>query len=262
MSLPPIYESFRKSGIRFVTNSPDGKFKTNCPECKEPNTLFVELDADGLGFRCHCEGEGCGFSGFERLRPPRASGNGPSPRDDAAEKRRLEEARREFDAFEEARRELPEDDEPAPAPEPDPDPECEPEPEPASQAPTIDAAEGAPDGSHTHVWRAKEGDFPCTPTGQEHRDEKDGRVYAQVINSDGGLSIVPKDELFPKERDEAPQHKPPTIAEATALRRALVAAGYLPIPLYGKNPALTNWTNITSVTDAMIVMGEDVARCD
>jgi hypothetical protein len=50
MSLPPIYESFRKSGIRFVANARDGKFKSNCPECREQNTNFVELDADGLGF--------------------------------------------------------------------------------------------------------------------------------------------------------------------------------------------------------------------
>jgi hypothetical protein len=149
MSLPPIYESFRKSGIRFITNSPNGKFNTNCPECKKPNTNFVELDANGLGFRCHCDN--CGFSGFERLRRPQASGNGPSPLgDDDAKRKAFEEARREFDpepepeaeqnleeAFAKARKEFPEDDEDEPttatAPEPEGKPEAEPpkpEPEP------------------------------------------------------------------------------------------------------------------------------------
>src|SRR5215469_3135444 len=125
MNLPPIYESFRKSGIRFVANSRDGKFKTNCPECKQQNTNFVELDADGQGFRCHCEA--CGFSGFERLRPARAKpeDNGGTPRDDDDAKRRaVEEAKRELgiepeqepeqnleDAFAEAReRDFPDDD--------------------------------------------------------------------------------------------------------------------------------------------------------
>src|SRR5262249_19096788 len=55
-----------------------------------------------------------------------------------------------------------------------------------------------------------------------------------------------------------------TIAEATALRRALGAAGYLPIPLYGKVPpaygknnphkGLAGWQNLTEVTDEMIAM--------
>src|SRR6516162_2584462 len=114
MNLPPVYESFRKRGIRFVTNA--CTFKTNCPECKEPNTNFVELDDDGQGFRCHCEA--CGFSGFERLRPPRAKpeGNGGTPRDDDDAKRRAVEEEPEQnleDAFAQAReRDFPDDDEP------------------------------------------------------------------------------------------------------------------------------------------------------
>jgi hypothetical protein len=187
MSLPPVYEIFRKRGMRFVANAHDGKFTTNCPKCGRQNTNFVELDDDGEGFRCHCEGEGCGFSGFERLRPSLASGNGPSLRNKDDEKRRQEAQRR---AIEEARKEFPDHDEPE--------------------------QEGAP---------------------------------------------VPAQE--PKREDE-PEHEAPTIEEATVLRRALVAAGYVPIPLYGKEPPIygknnqrkgfTGWPDITSVTDEMIVM--------
>ena len=164
MNLPPIYDSLRKSGIRFVTNSPHGKFNTNCPECKRPNTLFVELDADGLGFRCHCEGEGCGFSGFERLRPARAPSDGNSaPRDDDDAQRRLEEARRAFDEFEEDDNETgagaeteiesepPEPPEPPP-PEPPPEPEPEPEPEPKPKPKPATIAEAAR-AYHERGWK-------------------------------------------------------------------------------------------------------------
>src|SRR5215831_1286375 len=210
MNLPPIYESFRKRGIRFVTNA--CTFKTNCPECKEPNTNFVELDDDGQGFRCHCV---CGFSGAERLRPPwTPGGDGPAPRNDADERRGHEEAQRR--AFEEARREF--------------DPEPEPEPE-------------------QNLDEEAQGQFPDDDEPEQPQD-------------------APEPELEP-EPEPVPAPEPPqpeiiTIAEATALRRELVAAGYRPIPLYGKVPpaygknnphkGLAGWQNLTSVTDEMIDM--------
>src|SRR5262249_30849496 len=188
MNLPPIYEFFRQRGMRFVTNAPDGKFKTNCPECKEPITSFVEVDADGLGCRCRCER--CGFTETKRLQPARAKGDGNgAPRDDAAYLRAVEEAKRELDR----------------------------EPEPKGEQNLEEA-----------IAEAKARDFP-------------------------------EDEPEP-----APPPETITIEEATALRRALVAAGYCPIPLYGKEPpiygknnqrkGLPGWSDIVSVTDDMIVM--------
>jgi hypothetical protein len=49
----------------------------------------------------------------------------------------------------------------------------------------------------SHMWRSKDYDFPCTPTGMEHRDDADGRIYAWVRTRDGAEHIVPKDELVP-----------------------------------------------------------------
>jgi hypothetical protein len=50
--------------------------------------------------------------------------------------------------------------------------------------------------AYSHFWRSKNSDWPCTPTGVEHRDA-DGRIYAQVRSVDGTISLVPKDELVP-----------------------------------------------------------------
>jgi len=127
----------------------------------------------------------------------------------AADRRAFEEARREFDGIE---------DEPASAgaeePEPQPEqglPKDEPaavgEPEDASQDPASNAAEGAGDKDYTHIWRSKDRDFPCTPTGEEHRDEKDGRLYAEVRRP-GGISIVPKDEVITKADALEPKTEP------------------------------------------------------
>ena len=123
MNLPPVADLLRDHNIRYVTNHINGKFKSNCPACKQPTTNLVELDADGEGFRCRCE---CGFSDAARLRSARAKpgGNG-APRDDADDyQREFEEAQREFEpepeqegeqnleeAFAEARKEFPDDDE-------------------------------------------------------------------------------------------------------------------------------------------------------
>src|SRR5262249_51233098 len=61
-----------------------------------------------------------------------------------------------------------------------------------------------------------------------------------------------------------PKPEPPTIEDATALRRALVAAGYVPLPLYGKTPPVYgknnqrkgfgDWQNLTVLTDEMVAM--------
>ena len=59
---------------------------------------------------------------------------------------------------------------------------------------------GRPPGNggktHSHIWRSKDHDFPCTPTGVEQRDDGDGRIYAWVRTPDGTGHIVPKDELI------------------------------------------------------------------
>lgn len=89
----------------------------------------------------------------------------------------------------------------------------------------------------------------------------------QPSKDPAGGDAVPKDELFAKE-DAKPKGEsvegPPTIADAIALRRALAAAGYVPIPLYGKVPpaygknnphkGLAGWQQLTAVTGEMIDM--------
>jgi hypothetical protein len=51
-------------------------------------------------------------------------------------------------------------------------------------------------GGATHIWKSKDHDFPCTPTGVERRDDS-GRIYASVVTPEGTEHIVPKDELVP-----------------------------------------------------------------
>jgi len=239
MTLHPAYDALRKHNIRFFTSGRD--WTDDCLECGSKNSLSVHYDDDVAEFRC----KACGRSGSEQLRPVPAkpAGNG-KPRDDAEYQRALEEAKREFDSepkqepeqnleenlVEEAfAEEFPEDNEP------------EPQLQPAAEDPTGDAAEGAGDGSYSHVWRSKDHDYPCTPTGEEQR-APDGRIYARVRTPDGDQNFVPKDELAPKDdpdaepeqpekpepkpepaRDEAPQQKAPdddlTIVLAAKLKR-------------------------------------------
>jgi hypothetical protein len=77
MSLHPAYEVLRQHGIRFVTNSPDGTFTSNC-KCGGNNN-FVCYDDESVGWHCH----DCGDSKIVPL--PRAKtgeaqtgGNGAS----------------------------------------------------------------------------------------------------------------------------------------------------------------------------------------
>jgi hypothetical protein len=59
--------------------------------------------------------------------------------------------------------------------------------------------QGPPSGDDetwSHIWLSEDRDEPCTPTGSEWRDDKDGRIYAEV-RREGGTSTVPKDGLVP-----------------------------------------------------------------
>src|SRR5215471_15373279 len=82
--------------------------------------------------------------------------------------------------------------------------------------PPTDAAEVPPAGDKTysHLWRSKDHDFPCTPTGMEWRDWVDGRIYAQVSTRDGTKHTIPKDELVPAQGGngaaEGEDDKPPS----------------------------------------------------
>src|SRR5262249_46255039 len=79
----------------------------------------------------------------------------------------------------------------------------------------------------------------------EAEGEPEQEPAPEIPGANGTLKTEPEPE---------PELRAPTIADATKLRCELVAAGYLPIPLFGKHPALENWSNLTSATDAMIVM--------
>src|SRR5262249_38680769 len=162
-------------------------------------------DDDVAKWRC----DNCGWSGSERLRPARAkpNGNGAPRADDDDLQRVVEEIKRE---------DFPEDDD-------DPPPGA-----------TKGAGEGAPDGSFSHIWRSKNYDFPCSPTGEEQRDS-DGRIYAWVKTPDGGQSVIPKDELITK-ADAAVEPKP--IAEPSQL--PMHAVSVLPDLAFGVEYALRN----------------------
>jgi hypothetical protein len=54
--------------------------------------------------------------------------------------------------------------------------------------------------THSHIWQSKEGDYPCTPTGEEWPHD-DGRIYARVTGLQWARHTgIPKDELFPADR--------------------------------------------------------------
>src|SRR5262249_44765999 len=113
--------------------------------------------------------------------------------------------------------------------------EIEQEPAPESQADNISLkTEPAGDGSSSHIWRSKDYDYPCTPTGQE-QPASDGRIYAWVKTPDGGQSCVPKDELITK-ADAAVEPKP--IAEPSQLPMHVVSV--LPDLAIGVEYALRN----------------------
>jgi hypothetical protein len=177
MNFHPAFDVLQKHGIRPVTNSPDGTFTSNCKACGKLNSNFVQYDDDEVGWHCH----DCGDSRIVPLRPAQAkpSGNVTPPGDGA-----------DLRAFEEAQAEVPEDDD-------------ELQLRRAAEDPTGDAAESAGD-TYSHIWRSKDYDFPCSPTGEERR-APDGRIFMQVRTPDGGQNFVPKDELVPEGEPEQPE---------------------------------------------------------
>jgi len=60
----------------------------------------------------------------------------------------------------------------------------------------------------THIWQSKDYDFDCIPTGREWPSD-DGRIYAEVMSTDGTLSYVPKDELHRKTKNKPSVGDPP-----------------------------------------------------
>ena len=86
------------------------------------------------------------------------------------------------------------------------EPKAEPAPEPTSEAPADNAAEPS------HIWRSKNYDYPCTPTGKEDR-APDGRIFVEVRAPDGSQTFVPKDELVFKD-DAKPETAPAPEAES------------------------------------------------
>ena len=59
------------------------------------------------------------------------------------------------------------------------------------------AAKGAGGKPYSHFWRSKDHDYPCSPSGEERRDDSDGRIYAWVVTPEGTGHFVPRDELVP-----------------------------------------------------------------
>jgi hypothetical protein len=59
----------------------------------------------------------------------------------------------------------------------------------------------------SHIWRSKDYDFPCTPTGREDR-APDGRIFVEVRTPDGNQSFIPKDELVAKGEPDLPPFEP------------------------------------------------------
>jgi hypothetical protein len=114
------HEVLRRAGIRFVTNAPNGKFLSNCPECGKLTSNAVEIRNDLI--RYQCQDPDCGASGILPLYPARsaaaASAGGKSASASPAEElaaesdvpfmRRPEtaEERRQREAVEAARREF------------------------------------------------------------------------------------------------------------------------------------------------------------
>src|SRR5262249_2884864 len=101
-------------------------------------------------------------------------------------------------------------------------------------------------------------------TKREFFPEDETEPAAQDATSDAAEGVIRHKPDQAPEPEPEPEPKAPTIEEASAYRRALVAAGYVPIPLYGKSPpifgknnqrkGLPGWSDIVSVTDAMSAM--------
>jgi hypothetical protein len=85
--------------------------------------------------------------------------------------------------------------------------EASPSPPPRDDDAFIHMREDATDGSVSHIWRSKDFDFPCTPTGEEQQDAT-GKIYVRVRAPNGDSTFVPKDELVPKPEPKPNKPKP------------------------------------------------------
>jgi hypothetical protein len=135
-------------------------------------------------------------------------------------------------------------------------------------------------GGHSHIWRSKGLDTPCTPTGVEQSDEnlENGRVYAQVRTPEGDENFVPKDELITVAAQKAEQNKAakpanvgngaagpdalqPNPTASVAFLRAIIPAG--PWALTSIVPDGVTRTKAFEATDEMnaieFIMSENAA---
>ena len=62
----------------------------------------------------------------------------------------------------------------------------------------------AGDETFSHIWRSKDHDYPCRPTGEEWPKGVFGRIYVKVITPDGTEHVIPKDELVEKQQSARP----------------------------------------------------------
>jgi hypothetical protein len=86
------------------------------------------------------------------------------------------------------------------------------------------AAKGADGKGYSHLWRSKDYDWPCTPTGMEQRDA-DGRIYARVVRPEGTEHFVPKDELVPAHVGHGAANGNGTYAEAALANEVAAMSG-------------------------------------
>jgi len=87
----------------------------------------------------------------------------------------------------------------------------------------------------SHVWRSKDYDYPCTPTGKEDR-APDGQIFVEVRAPDGSQTFVPQDELIPKglpapDSREVREFLTTIIAQARAATKHLKQPGLLQMML-------------------------------
>ena len=132
--------------------------------------------------------------------------------------------------------------------------------------------------AYSHVWRAADADYPCTPTGVEQSDEniESGRVYAQVRTPEGGQNFVPKDQLVTVAAQKAetkaaakagngagtaPDALQPNPTASVAFLRAIMPAG--PWPLTSIVPDGVTNTRTFEATDEVnaieFIMSENTA---
>jgi hypothetical protein len=118
----------------------------------------------------------------------------------------------------------------------------------------------------SHVWRSKDYDYPCTPTGKEDR-APDGRIFVEVRAPDGSQTFVPKDELLSK--DDA---KPAPATASTPAPASAPASAPAPKPKAKAKPksststiehtitVFQNWLVLSSTTPVYAMLGTVAAN--